>query len=633
MPSRIFCLAVCFLCAAGGAFAAAPTAPDPARVRELAAMLPQQPRGVGPVIGDRRAWQAVAAAPQYAGVVARAEKLLRQPIPPLTDELYLDYSRTGIRSRAEAVMRQRQARLRDLVTAECIENRGRFLKAIEAIIADQCGEKAWQLPAHDSSLLNFHGKLVDIDLWSSRMSWSLATAAYWLGDRLSPATRKLVADELERRTFAPYVSAITSGKPKMWWPTGTNNWNAVCTAGVIGAALAQIESPGRRAFFLAAAEKNIRHYLDGIGPDGYCSEGLDYWSYGFGHYVLLAETVSQATGGKLDLFRLPKVEPLARFAVRMEILPGVYPALTDCTPGTQPDAALLAFVSRRWDLGLAEVERKHLLLAGKFWDVSDDLFTLGVFGFANSASRTPPAAAEKSYALRDWFEAGILIARPRTDRLDGLGVCLAGGNNAKSHNHNDLGSFVVALAGGTPLVDPGAEVYTSRTFSRRRYESDVINSFGHSVPRVAGTLQREGRQAEAKILARRFTPQSDTLALDLTSAYPVPELTRLVRTFVFSREGSGSLRVSDEVELRSPQAFETALVTFSKWRAVGPASLEIGEGAQAVRVDLDAGGRGFRIEPVEIHENLRAKRIPTRLGIALAEPVTHATITVTIRPR
>ena len=36
-----------------------------------------------------------------------------------------------------------------------------------------------------------------------------------------------------------------------------------------------------------------------------------------------------------------------------------------------------------------------------------------------------------------------------------LGVALKGGHNAEHHNHNDVGSYVVALAGTTPLLDPG----------------------------------------------------------------------------------------------------------------------------------------------------------------------------------
>ena len=85
---------------------------------------------------------------------------------------------------------------------------------------------------------------------------------------------------------------------RAWWLSSTNNWNAVCLAGVTGAALATVESRRDRAFFAAAAEENIQSYLRGFTPDGYCSEGVGYWNYGFGHYMMLAETLRQASGGR-----------------------------------------------------------------------------------------------------------------------------------------------------------------------------------------------------------------------------------------------------------------------------------------------------------------------------------------------
>jgi hypothetical protein len=42
------------------------------------------------------------------------------------------------------------------------------------------------------------------------------------------------------------------------------------------------------------------------------------------------------------------------------------------------------------------------------------------------------------------------------------------------------------------LLEPGVETYTARTFSRRRYESQLLSSFGHPVPVVAVKLQRTG---------------------------------------------------------------------------------------------------------------------------------------------
>jgi len=628
---RATLLAAAFTLTTPAVYAAQPTTPDPARVQQLAQMLPETPRGVGPTINDRPAWQAVAGAPEFKGVVSEAERLLAEPIPELIDELYLDYSRTGNRSRYERVLGRRYSRLPRLALAECVENRGRFLPAIEEAIRAICADKTWVYPAHDGSLQNFKGTVTEIDLHVANASWNLATADYWLGDKLSPETRKLIRSELERRTFTPFTGMVTKGEPRMWWLTTTNNWNAVCLAGVTGSALAVIDSRERRAFFAASAEKYIQNFLSGFTPDGYCSEGVGYWNYGFGHYVMLAEALRQATGGKFDLFELPQVKQIALFGHRMEIAPGIYPAFADCSLGTRPQVTLMAFLSRRFRLGLAEYEQQGLLLSV---GSSSSLFDLGLFGFANSATQTPAAEPRSpAHELRDWFpDAGILICRPTPEQKHSLAVALKGGHNAEHHNHNDVGSFLVTLGRSTPLVDPGAEVYTARTFSSRRYESNVLNSFGHPVPRVAGKLQETGRAAAAKVLKTEFTEQKDTIVLDLSAAYEVKELKGLRRTFVFSREGAGSLTVTDEVEFDSPQSFGTALITFSDWKQLRPKQLLIGSSPESVQVEITTDGPAFEIQSEQIKEDVRGGRTPTRLGIDLTQPAAKAMITLTVIP-
>jgi hypothetical protein len=242
-------------------------------------------------------------------------------------------------------------------------------------------------------------------------------------------------------------------------------------------------------------------------------------------------------------------------------------------------------------------------------------------------------AAPGAKDLRDWFpDAGILICRPAPGSLRALGAALKGGHNDEHHNHNDVGSFVVALAGETPLLDPGAEVYTARTFSGRRYESGVINSFGHPVPRVAGNLQQTGRRAAARIVSTRFGEKEDALVLDIRSAYRVPELQKLERTFVFSREGGGRLTITDEAEFSSPQEFETALITTSPWRALdGKNRLAVGSGPAAVAVAADAGDEELSVDATEIKEDTHG-RPPTRLGLRLARPVTRVKVRMEIVP-
>jgi len=626
MSSYRLCLAAAFAALVVPTFAADPI--DARRIEEIAALLPAQPRGVGRPVEDRAAWEAMARLSAFAKVIPAAEKLAAQPVPDVPDELYLDFSKTGNRRRFETAEGKRHSRISQLALAECLENRGRFLPGLEASIRAACAEKSWTLPAHDRKLDTFSGRLIDIDLWVAGNSWELATVHYWLGKKLNPEVRTLLEKELLRRCFEPFRSAVRTGKPKLFWMTATHNWNAVCLAGVSGAALAVLPDRQERAWFVAAAEKYVQNFLRGFTPDGYCSEGMGYWNYGFGNFVLMSETVNQATGGKIDWLESDVVRQVALFGRRLEILPGLYPSFADCPLYPRPETRLFAFLSRRFGWGLKEVEDAGLLLGG---GPSGSVVATGVYCFPNAASKRPTAKVVAA-APRDWFsDAGILICRP-ADQSTGMGVALKGGHNAEHHNHNDVGSFAVALGKSLLLLDPGGEVYTARTFSSRRYESQVLNSFGHPVPMVAGQLQRPGRDAQAKLLSTSFTEQEDRIAFDLTSAYPVKELKRLVRTFVYSRAGRGRLTVTDEVSFSAPQKFGTALVTLSPWTKTDAGLIEIGKGAERVRASVVCKASTWQVQAEELHEDISGKRVPVRLGINLDKPVSAATLSVTIEP-
>jgi len=220
---------------------------------------------------------------------------------------------------------------------------------------------------------------------------------------------------------------------------------------------------------------------------------------------------------------------------------------------------------------------------------------------------------------------------PSTTSACRLAVALKGGHNAEHHNHNDVGSYVVVVGSEAVLADPGGEVYTARTFSSKRYVSKVLNSYGHPVPLVAGQLQQKGRGAQARVLKAEFTDDADTLVLDIASAYKVPALKKLVRTFVYSRQGAGSLRVTDDVEFAEPKPFGTAIVTFGQWKRLGPDALLVYGFEEAARVGIEASS-DVEIQAEEIQEDVSARTLPTRIGITLKQPVTKASISVTIAP-
>ncbi len=600
---------------------------DANRIREIAAWLPTQPAGFGQPITNRAAWsEAAEHHPELRDLVSLAVERAAQPLPEQPDSLFLEFSKNGNRTRWQKVATARRERIQIFTLAECLENKGRFLAPLEKTIAALCAERTWVLSAHDGQLKNYRGETIDIDLGSSGLGVELATASYLLGDRLSPATRKLIRENLERRIFAPYRDAVNGAGKEFWWMRGANNWNAVCLDGVTGAALATIGPAEERAWFIAVAEKNIGHYLTGgFAPDGYCVEGLGYWNYGFGNFALLAENIRQGTGGKIDLLTEPQAAQPALFGLRSEILDGVYPSIADSHPGEAPSGILMNYLCQRF--GLNRARWRNARLTGGLYEKTAMAFLpaqLPQISSANTSEEMP---------WRTWFpDGGVLICRPGTGAKVPFAAAIKGGNNGVSHGHNDVGSFSVVVGTNMVICDPGGEVYTARTFSAHRYDSKVLNSFGHAVPVVAGQLQRTGAEAQGVILETNSTDAADTFKLDIRSAYPVPALQKLERAFVFLRGATPSLEVRDEVKFSMPEEFETALVTWGEVKSTGPDTLEITDGGSTVRVTIDTQGRAFQWRQETIDEDVQTRRKPVRVGITLNAKISSGVITLRIAP-
>lgn len=600
----------------------------PTRVVEIAKLLPTRPAGFGSPITDRVAWDKLAALPEAKRAVADAARVAASSIPDQPDELFLDFSKTGNRDRWQNVAFERRRRVATLTLGECFENQGRFLKPLEAVITELCREKTWVYPAHDKSLANFNGKAREMDLGAVFVAMELAEADYLLGDKLSAGTRQLIRDNVRRRVLHTFRAMAEGNVKEMGWMRSMHNWNAVCLGSITIAALALEDSPQDRALYVAVAERYIRFFLSGFTPDGYCSEGVGYWNYGFGHYIMLAEAVRRATSNQLDLMADPAAMQPALFCVRSEIINGLFPTIADCSPGSRPDARMTAYVCRRFNLGLAACEGKALAAPG-----GGLVATMMTCSFEEPLPIVRKPEGEIASPLRTWFgDGGVLICRPAPGAKTEFAAVLKGGHNAELHNHNDVGSFSVVLGDRMLICDPGGEVYTGRTFSGKRYESKVLNSFGHAVPVVDGKLQKTGADARGVVLQTQFSDREDSLKLDLRSAYPAKALRKLERTFVFRRGESPSLSVSDDIAFETPGNFETALVTWGEWKRDGADALVITDGGKSLRVEIATGGVPFEVRVETLDEDVRTPKKPVRLGIVLKEPVAAGQVTLRISP-
>lgn len=599
------------------------------RVREIAAMLPEKPQGIGVTYKDRAYWDSMKKDPKAKELLEEAARMVKKPMPPFVDSLYLHLNATNVRLPGEKMMNARYDYVFKLVLAECIENKGRYMRAIENGITALCNQKPWSIPAHDRSLQNYNGTDYYVDLVVATAGNSLAQCVYMLGDKLSMETRARVQCAFREKVFRPIRRCLEETKP-FYWFTVTNNWNSVCLAGVTGAALTLLADKEERAYFVAAAEKYHEYGMKGYAEDGYCSEGVGYYNYGFRAYILLREEVCRATQGQIDFFRLPKFARIARYGKNIQMLNGVCPAYSDCRIGLSPDW----FITNYCDnvLGTAPYYEKYNFPKGgnlslnfiemfprQAWkmDLTDDI----------RAALHVDADTLHSY----YEQAGILIARPAAGGSCRMAVSVKGGHNAENHNHNDVGSYAVSLGKETMAGDQGGPFsYPGDYFDRNAAEKYKIKgSYGHPVPVVNGIMQKSGKQAQGVLIDKQLTDTKDLFRIDCTPAYPVEELSRLTRTFTYDRSGAGSFTVDDEFTATAPVRFETALTTAAAWKVTDGKHIELTCGDEQMIVTIDASG------PVEFTSEIIEVNAPayTRIGISLKNKTKQGYIRQTMCPK
>jgi len=599
---------------------------DMNRATEVAALLPQKPQGFGDTYHKRLAWDKLRSNPKYLKAIKIAEGLLNKPFPAWNDEQYLLYFTKGTRPEGEKMMGDRLSWLAPLVWAECLENKGRFVPAVHMVLSELIRQKSWTLPAHDKNKRNIEAHSYTVDLNAAGMAQSIAQAVYLLDDKIKSELRAEVLSQMDKHVFAPVLRSIETGNNDSYWLTGISNWNSVCLSGVTGAALAVISDKQQRAKFVTIAERYSKNSIAGFAEDGYCTEGLGYYAYGFGHYVLLRENVLQATNNSIDLFADPKIKRIAVYPPNLEIMNDVYPAISDCRLGVKAPANILWYCSRTLGLGLKKYD--SLILTGGTGNLTSDV----MYAFPNSASESKASSNASGLApgMRSYFkEAGVLIERPIPGSQAIIGAALKGGHNNEIHNHNDVGSFSVAVGGEMLMGDPGGpSFYTAKSFGSERYAYKLLASYGHPVPLVAGQEQQVGAKAEAKILnTASFTDREDQFAMDISSAYPTPELNKLIRTFTYNRDGLGALTVRDDFKFKTSRSFELALITRVRWKQIAPDKIEF-EGQKEKMTATIKATSGFTVKSEIIEENAPAF---TRIGLVF--PASEAgTVTVTFRP-
>ncbi len=482
-----------------------------------------------PTIHERSPWEAVAADVRQA-VLPAAREAAAKSWPALTATGALGYLRTGNRSNYSSLQHERQSRLELLTLAEVLEAQGKFLDPITDAIWLICEETFWGEPAHIPQLQRSGTGLPNveepiIDLFAAERAAALAWTNYLLGDRLdtvSPFIRPRIADEIDRRILTPFLA-----RNDFWWMglaerKDLNNWTPWITSNVLTCALLIEKDPARRAALVFKCLQILDRFLNLYPDDGGCDEGPGYWSAAGGGVFDSLELLRGATGGQLDIYGEPLIRNMAHFICDAHVAGDWTLNFGDGDARARPNAALV--------YRFGKMTRDPAMMGFGAWLTQSARSTVSVIRNGNLGRQLPAifcrdellAATPAEPLPRDVFlpDLEMAAARDAAGSTAGLYFGIKGHHNAESHNHNDVGSFMLYADGQPVLIDVGVETYTVRTFSPERYEIWTMQSAYHNLPTINGVMQAHGHQFAASDVRHQADNRQATIEMDLAKAYP-----------------------------------------------------------------------------------------------------------------
>ncbi len=483
-----------------------------------------------PTIDEPEDWEKL---PEHIaqGYVKKGENRLDYNWPVIPATAALDFTRNGNRTNYEEVSFDRRSALADLVMAELFERKGRFTDQIINGIWAISEETYWGISAHLGAQEKGAG-LPDVaeptvDLFAAETSNLLAWTLYLVGSRLdtvSPLIRERIEYEIDRRILIPNFE-----RDDFWWMGYTgeqlNNWTPWICSNWISSILLMEEDPELRTEYLHKAMSVLDHFLNPYPADGGCDEGPGYWNKAGGSLFDCLYLLHSASGGSLDIFGESLIKEIGRFIYKAYISQPYYINFADASALIQGEACLIYRYGKMIEdpamMGFASFLAEQQELGKSTIDLRFGQLGLREIPAVFILEELLEYPAQEPLISDFWLpDIQVMAARSFPGSNQGIYVAAKGGHNDESHNHNDVGNFIVYLDGLPAIIDIGVETYTAKTFSQDRYDIWTMQSAYHSLPTVNGVMQQNGREFHAENVSFKADKKSVSFKLDIAGAYP-----------------------------------------------------------------------------------------------------------------
>ena len=532
-------------------------------------------------------------------------------------ETFAEFRTNGNRTRYEEASFGIRKQFVCLVMAEIMQGRGRFLPSIRKGLHYFIEKEPWWgIPAHypkDHPEKNIQ----PVDLFNAETAGMLAWTLYMLEDEINRKENGLcdqVRSEIERRFLKPVLNQPQG------WKNNANNWNTWITANWLQAVLICEPDAKQRDAAFKGVQQCLRTFMKGYPDDGGCEEGVSYWDCAgasFFESLYFMQFAPKQAVLTLNDAQKKKVENMGRFITTMYINDLTFVNFSDAQAQNIPNINILfpygEFLQNEQMMQLAAyVGKKYqyplkpstlFLKSGNYPKLGRELMLLSMLpkyqATAAVEPKTEDAYLENSQIMvasnKNWF------------------VAAKGGNNAESHNHNDIGNFIVYHNNQPVVIDLGRDTYTSKSFSNQRFELMNCRSAYHNVPIINGLEQKDGRKYRAEKVSHVFSKGISSLTLNLEKAYTeAAHVDKWQRTIALDREYNwvevteqykfDSLQI--EKDRLNGQVFDNQIVLMAYGKPVAQKAGRILLQGGMVRLEYDAQYLSASVEKVQMTDGI-----------------------------
>lgn len=533
-----------------------------------------------PEINDREGWSK-ADQELLKAYVKTAEGYLTYdwPVIPATKSLLIE--RTGDRDEYQTLSFKKREVLGTLIIAEIHENKGRFVDPIINGIWSICEESFWGVPAHLPRSKEYSG-LMDVsqpfvDLFAAETATFLSWADYFLGekfDAVSPQIRKRIYFETEKRVFQPLMTKYHGWMGPSKDGRGPNNWNPWICSNWLNSILLLEKDNQKRTDAVAKILQVLDAFMNPYPNDGGCDEGPSYWGAAAASLFDNIALLNQATGNAYAfVYANRKFREMGKFIYRAQVSEKYFLNFADADPQPAPDAEMI------YRYGKA-INDPDMMKFGA-WYRKPEIGKLGRFHYFRSfyslfiQDEFKNAAKGLPLPSEVWLpDLQVMVARDFSGSSKGFYVAAKGGHNDESHNHNDIGNFVVYYNGLPLLIDVGRGTYTRKTFSDKRYDIWYNCSDYHNLPTINGKTQLPGGNYKATHVSYTGGKSAVQFKLDIAKSYPADAgINSWVRTLTYNR--NKGVTIEDVADLSRAESVIQHLMTSHTAEVIRPGEVII----------------------------------------------------------